>query len=128
MVGIVWMVRTPHPLGDQSEISARRAHGRLARRAVLRWLGYAATAAALIAIGFDLWVWRFEGALDFRNSADWWSTLHPESLQQFSQAVQGISQGLWDSAVNKVLRWPAFATMGGLGLFGMFMGRRRHHV
>ena len=128
MVGILGMVRTPHPIGGGSEIAVRKAHGRLAMWGLLRWIGYAAAAVALAALAFDMWAWRGVGTLNFRSGADWWDTLHGQSLLDFSRFVKGISEAAWKDGIDRALRWPAFATMGVFGLLSMFIGRRRFHT
>jgi hypothetical protein len=100
----------------------------LALWGLLRWVGYAAALVALGALAFDMWAWRGVGTLDFRSGADWWGILHGDSLSDFSRFVKGISEAAWKDGIDRVLRWPAFATMGVFGLLSMFIGRRRFHT
>jgi hypothetical protein len=128
MGGMAWMVRTPHPLMKDKGVPVRKAHMRLALWALLRWLGYAALVVGIAAIGIDLYTWQGKGDLDFTSGLDWWSTLHESSLRQVSRFVRGISEAAWDGAIERMLRWPAFATMGGFGVVAAVLGRRRYHV
>jgi hypothetical protein len=112
----------------QSGIPVRKAHGRLAMWALLRWLGWAALIVGITALGIDLYTWQGKGDLDFTSSMDWWSTLDESSLRQVQRFVKSISEAAWSGGVEPMLRWPACATMGVFGVVAAFWGRRRFHI
>ncbi len=121
------MARTPHP-DISSEIRVRKAYGRLGFRMVLRLFAYVVLALAVAALAYDAWVWRGVGDFVMRSGADWWASLHEDSYTAFTDFVRRSSDWAWDNVVNRALRWPACATMGGLGAITWMMGRRRHHI
>jgi hypothetical protein len=98
---------------------------------VLRILGWVLVAAALFLVGREALVWQETGDWAVIPTGQLWFELHRESLLLLQPVIERyIWPPLWDPGITTILQWPAWAAVGGLGLFLLLIasvrpGRRR---
>jgi hypothetical protein len=94
---------------------------------LLRWLGGWSILVAIIALVNDITHAYQTGAnLSFASLGKDWYALSPSSLNALQAGIERhVHPALWDPALLTVLRSPAFAVFGVLGLLLYGLGLRR---
>jgi len=94
-----------------------------------RVLGWLLLAAAIVVVGRDAMNFWYQGSWSFVPAGELWTQIHPRSLQGLQPLVQSrifaFWPEVWDAAFVPVLRLPAAALLGGLGLLFLLLFRRR---
>ena len=93
----------------------------------LTWLGAALTAAALLALLYELSAALQAGEWRIVPAGEIWFTLHTASLNLVQAIVQRyLHPFLWDPVIAGFLQWPLWASFGGPGiaLLTIFGSRR----
>ena len=57
--------------------------------------------------------------------AEHWQSLHPASLAAFKTALSQLHPAAWESGGQRLVRLPAWAVAGGMGLLLAWIGRKR---
>ena len=98
------------------------------RRAVvvLRVIGWLLIAAALLALGWDLFLWFHDGHFTPSPAGRLWYIVWPHSFNFVEHTISElISKSFWDSAVMAVLKQPMLFVAGIPGLLLALVARRR---
>ena len=93
----------------------------------LTWLGAALTAAAVLALLYELSAALQAGEWRIVPAGEIWFTLHTASLNLVQAIVQRyLHPFLWDPVIAGFLQWPLWASFGGPGiaLLTIFGSRR----
>lgn len=93
----------------------------------LTWLGAALTAAAALALLYELSAALQAGEWRIVPAGEIWFTLHTASLNLVQAIVQRyLHPFLWDPVIAGFLQWPLWASFGGPGiaLLTIFGSRR----
>ncbi len=94
---------------------------------ILAWLGGALTAAAVLALVYELTAALQAGEWRIVPAGEIWFTLHTASLNLVQAIVQRyLHPFLWDPVISGFLQWPLWASFGGPGiaLLTIFGSRR----
>lgn len=98
-------------------------------RALLRFLAGVLLLVAVIAAVYDGTRSLAAGSFVTTSLLEHWSKLAPALLATAQGAVRRATHPLvWDVGVVRLLRVPAWALLGGLGLLIAYVGRRRRRV
>lgn len=94
---------------------------------ILAWLGVALTAAAALALVYELTAAVQAGEWRIIPAGEIWFTLHTASLNLVQAIVQRyVHPFLWDPVIASFLQWPLWASFGGPGIALMtIFGSRR---
>lgn len=97
---------------------------------VLRMIARPLLLIAVVALVYDGTRTLAGGSgLVITSLAEHWQTLFPASLEVAkTTVVKRLGAGMWDGGVLKVLRFPSWLLLGGLGLLLAYIGRKRHKV
>lgn len=94
--------------------------------ALLRLLGWAFLAGALIALGGDILRSLRAGAIDTQPIGAMWYALSPMSLIRAQAWVQAfIGAGVWNRGIFPLLTMPAWVPAGFFGIVFLLVTRRR---
>ncbi len=91
-----------------------------------RILGWLLIALALLALGGDGLRWLETGMVAFIALGEFWARLDPPTyglLQTIGEDY--LPPILWDPGLASLLRWPAVAVLGALGILLLILFRRR---
>ena len=93
---------------------------------VLRVIGWLLIAAALLALGWDLFLWIHDGHFALSPAGKLWYIVWPRSFN-FAEhlIIAHISKALWDSAIMTVLAQPMLLVAGIPGSLLVLFARRR---
>ena len=93
---------------------------------VLRVIGWLLIAAALLALGWDLFMWIHKGHFEPSAAGLLWYTLSPRSFNFAEHTVSGlISKSFWESLNRAVLAQPMLFVAGIPGLLLALIARPR---
>ncbi len=93
---------------------------------VLGVIGWLLIAAALLALGWDLFLWIHDGHFEPSAVGGLWSTVSPRSFNFAEHLISAhISKALWDSLIMAVLAQPMLFVAGIPGLLLLLIARRR---
>lgn len=91
-----------------------------------RILGWLLIALALLALGGDGLRWLETGMMGFIALGDFWGRLDPPTYSLLQTIGRDyLPPVLWDPGLATVLRWPAVAVLGLLGLLLLVLFRKR---
>jgi hypothetical protein len=91
-----------------------------------RILGWLLIALALLALGGDGLRWLETGMIGLIGLGDFWSRLDPPTYNLLQTIGRDyLPPVLWDPGLATVLRWPAAAVLGLLGILLLLLFRRR---
>ncbi|MCW0236692.1 MAG: hypothetical protein OJJ21_24055 [Ferrovibrio sp.] len=91
-----------------------------------RILGWLLIALALLALGGDGLRWLETGMMGFIALGDFWARLDPPTHSLLLTIGHDyLPPVLWDPGLATVLRWPAVAVLGGLGILLLVLFRKR---
>lgn len=90
----------------------------------LRTLGAALLIGALIALGYDLYIWIKEGYFEPYFLGQLWYSVSPGSLN-LTQAIteRYLDWRLWDYGIGQLVLWPVWVTFGPLAFLFRWLGR-----
>ena len=93
---------------------------------VLRVIGWLLIAAALLALGWDLFFWFHDGHFAPTPAGRLWYMVSPRSFNFAEHTISGlISKSFWNSAIMAVLKQPMLFVAGIPGLLLALVARRR---
>ena len=93
---------------------------------VLRVIGWLLIAAALLALGWDLFMWAHKGHFALSPGGLLWYSVFPRSFNFAEHTVSSlISKSFWDSLNRTVLAQPMLFVAGIPGLLLALLARRR---
>ena len=93
---------------------------------VLRVIGWLLIAAALLALGWDLFLWIHGGHFALSAAGRLWYIVWPRGFNFAEHTVAGLtSKSFWDSVNRAVLAQPLLFVAGSPGLVLALIARRR---
>jgi hypothetical protein len=120
--GYVFRHSWPLNAGQQAraQIGERRAV------IVLRVIGWLLIVAALLALGWDFFLWIHDGHFGLSSAGRLWYTVWPRGFNFAEHAIAGVtSKSFWDSVNRAVLAQPMLLVAGVPGLLLVLIARRR---
>ena len=95
-------------------------------RFLFRFVGLWLLAGAFVALVIDGTRSITAGRIVIMPLAEAWLALHPSSIERLKQTVErDLPAWFWDQALVYVLYAPLWAVLAAIGLFLVFIGRRR---
>lgn len=102
---------------------------RLATCTVLRVIARPLLLLAVVALVYDGTRTLAGGSgLVITSLSDHWQSLHPASLQAFKTLLNGLHPSLWDAGGQRIVKMPAWAVAGVIGLTLAWIGRKRRQL
>jgi hypothetical protein len=92
---------------------------------VLRVIGWLLIVAALLALGWDIFLSIHDASLHMTPALAVWHRLSPGSLDLVQSAIEHIAKPAWDPIAVTVLRQAIWLVLGIPGLVLAFIARTR---
>ena len=92
---------------------------------VLRVIGWLLLVAALLALGWDIFLSIHDASLHMTPALAVWHRLSPGSLNLAQSAIEHIAKSAWDPTVLAVLRQATWLVLGIPGLLLAILTRTR---